>query len=37
MKLAQTTVLISSITKGDGSLLTAKYVIIYKCPSLEEL
>jgi hypothetical protein len=36
MKLAQTTVLISSITKSD-SLLTGKYVIIYKCPSLEEL
>lgn len=36
MKLALTTVLISSVTK-DNSLLTVKYVIIYKGPSLEEL
>jgi hypothetical protein len=37
MKLVWTTVLISSIIKGDDSLFTTKYVIIYKCPSLEEL
>jgi len=36
MKPDRTTVLISSITKDD-ILLTAKYVIIYKCPSLVEL